>query len=240
MSNSNSLEFEVWGKNALFTDALTKGTERMSLQIPTYQSLVGIIESVYWKPTIIFVVDELRVMNEIRIESKGIRPIKMDGSPDLAFYSYLQNPRFQVRAHIEWNMQRPDLEQDRNMKKHVAIFNRALARGGRRDVYLGTRECQAYVKPIKFGEGEGFYDHRDDATRYMGTMVHGFDYPNQTGRKEFAVRLWNPVMVNGVVKFPRPEEVKDVQLIRKVDQLPQPSVVDQNVDALYNALLGGD
>lgn len=139
----------------------------MSLQIPTYQALVGITESIYWKPTIVFVIDELRVINEIRIEFKRHLPIKLNGSPDLAFYSYLQEPRYQVRAHIEWNMQRPDLAQDRNMKKHVAVFGRALARGGRRDIFLGTRECQAYVRPVKFGEGEGFYDHRKDTQRYM-------------------------------------------------------------------------
>lgn len=54
------------------------------------------------------------------------------------------------------------------------------------------------------------------------------------------MRLWNPVMVNGIVAFPRPEDVKDVQVIRQVDQLPEPEAVTQPVNALYHALLGGD
>ncbi|WP_125705657.1 type I-C CRISPR-associated protein Cas5c [Lacticaseibacillus daqingensis] len=240
MSSENVLTFQVWGPNALFTSALTKGTERMSLPIPTYQSLIGIVESVYWKPTIVYVIDEVRVMREIRIESKGIRPIQLDGSPDLAYYSYLKDPCYQVRAHIEWNMQRHDLRQDRNMKKHIAVFNRALARGGRRDIYLGTRECAAYVRPIHFGEHEGFYDHREESIRYFGTMVHGFNYPSETGHNEFSVRLWNPSMVNGIIKFPRPEAVEDVQLIRLVDPPMQPRPIEQPVDTLFHELLGGD
>lgn len=29
---------------------------------------------------------------------------------------------------------------------------------GRRDVFLGTRECQAFVEPCEFGKGDGAYD----------------------------------------------------------------------------------
>ncbi len=31
-----------------------------------------------------------------------------------------------------------------------------IEKGGRQDIFLGTRECQGYVKPCKFGEGIGF------------------------------------------------------------------------------------
>ena len=51
----NSVEFVVYGPYALFTDPLTRmGGEKLSYQLPTYQSLKGIIESVYWKPTIVY------------------------------------------------------------------------------------------------------------------------------------------------------------------------------------------
>lgn len=73
----NAIEFEVYGKYALFTDPLTKlGGEKLSYQIPTYQALKGIVESIYWKPTLLMVIDEIRVMNPIQMESKGIRPIE--------------------------------------------------------------------------------------------------------------------------------------------------------------------
>ena len=59
-------------------------------------------------------------------------------------------------AHFEWNDNRPELKQDRNENKHHNIAKRMIIRGGRRDVFLGTRECQGYVSPCEFGEGEGF------------------------------------------------------------------------------------
>lgn len=97
----NSIEFEVYGKYALFTDPLTKmGGEKLSYQIPTYQALKGIVESIYWKPTILMIIDDLRVMNPIKMESKGVRPIEYGGGNTLANYTYLRDVRYQVRAHV--------------------------------------------------------------------------------------------------------------------------------------------
>ncbi len=76
----NEIQFEVFGDYALFTDPLTKiGGEKLSYSVPTYQALKGIVESIYWKPTLIIVVDELRVMKPIKMESKGVRPIEYRG-----------------------------------------------------------------------------------------------------------------------------------------------------------------
>ena len=73
MSNDNRLSFLVYGRYALFTDAVTRaGGGKFSYQIPTYQAIKGITESVYWKPTLIWYVDRLRVMNPIQTESKGV------------------------------------------------------------------------------------------------------------------------------------------------------------------------
>lgn len=152
----NQIEYEVTGAYALFTDPLTKiGGEKFSYQIPTYQALKGITESIYWKPTLIWYIDEVRVMNPIQTESKGIKPIEYSGGNTLAYYTYLRNVRYQVRAHFEFNPHRSDLEQDRNEHKHHNIAKRAVAAGGRRDIFLGTRECQGYVEACEFGSGKG-------------------------------------------------------------------------------------
>ena len=59
----NTIEFRVWGRYALFTDPLTKvGGEKCSYHIPTYEALKGIAKSIYWKPTFIWHIDEVRVM----------------------------------------------------------------------------------------------------------------------------------------------------------------------------------
>lgn len=230
----NEVQFEVYGDYALFTDPLTKiGGEKLSYSVPTYQALKGILESIYWKPTIMYIIDEVRVMNPIQMESKGVRPLKYNtGENDLANYTYLRNVRYQVRAHFIFNPHRPDLAHDRNEGKHYSILQRSLKAGGRRDIYLGTRECQGYVEPCEFGSGEGYYDD-DDRVHYLGTMVHGFNYPDETGEDELSVRLWSVEMVRGYIKFPRPEECKIVRPIRKMQAKRFHEGNVQSVDQLY-------
>lgn len=215
----NSVEFCVYGSYALFTDPLTRiGGEKLTYQVPTYQAIKGIVESLYWKPTLMYYVDEIRVLNPIRMESKGVRPIDYGGGNTLANYTYLRDVRYQVRAHFEFNLHRTDLEYDRNENKHHNILLRSLKAGGRRDVFLGTRECQAYVEPCEFGEGEGYYDGYGDI--HLGTMVHGINYPDETGRDRLEVRLWQPVMKNGYIQFDRPEECTRVRDIAEMKPKP--------------------
>ena len=95
---------------------------------------------------------------------------------DLSIYTYLVNVEYQIRAHFEWNELRVDLEEDRNETKHYLIAKRMLERGGRRDIFLGTRECQGYIEPCVFGEGESAYDH--SLPMPLGVMVHGITYPD--------------------------------------------------------------
>ncbi len=220
MDNPNIIEYRVFGRYALFTDPLSKtGGEKCSYQIPTYQALKGITESIYWKPTITWVIDECRIIKPILTESKGIRPIKYSGGNDLSFYTYLQDVEYRVKAHFEWNENRLDLAHDRNEHKHYDIARRMLERGGRRDIFLGVRECQGYVEPCPLNEGEGAYDK---TSLSFGIMVHGITYPDEAVREEekgkMTVRLWNAQMVNGVIRFPRPEECGIRRILRDEKQ----------------------
>ncbi|WP_031424593.1 type I-C CRISPR-associated protein Cas5c [Exiguobacterium sp. NG55] len=230
----NSIEFKVYGNYALFTDPLTKlGGEKMSYQIPTYQAIKGIVESIYWKPTIVMVVDAIRIMNPIKMESKGMRPIEYGGGNSLAHYTYLKDVCYHVKAHFEFNEHRPDLAFDRNEGKHYAILKRSLEAGGRRDIFLGARECQAYVEPIHFDEGDSFYDGAD---LHFGTMVHGFNYPDETGVDELAVRLWKPEMKNGVITFLRPEDCSQIQSIKKMKPKEFSKMNIEDVELTYESL----
>ena len=220
MDKPNTIEYSVFGRYALFTDPLSKtGGEKCSYQIPTYQALKGITESIYWKPTITWVIDKCRIINLIQTESKGIRPIKYGGGNDLSYYTYLRNVEYRVKAHFEWNENRKDLSHDRNENKHYDIARRMLERGGRRDIFLGARECQGYVEPCSFDEGEGAYDK---AELSFGIMVHGITYPDEAVRDEekgkMTVRLWNARMKDGVLHFPRPEECEIRRILREAKQ----------------------
>ena len=215
----NSVEFCVRGKNALFSDVLTRaGGEKFSYPIPTYEALKGVLHSIYWKPTITWFVDAVRIMNPIINVRKGVRPIKMDGGNDLAYYNYLEDVCYQVRAHFEWNENRPELEQDRNEHKHHNIARRMIERGGRRDIYLGTRECQAYVEPCVFGEGEGAYDN---VNMPFSLMYEAIIYPDEAEKDDdrgyMTVCLWQPEMKNGVIEFIRPSDSPYKRHIREME-----------------------
>lgn len=232
----NQIEFEVTGDYALFTDPLMKlGGEKMTTQIPTYQALKGIVESIYWKPSIVWIIDEVRVMNPIRMESKGVRPINLSGGNTLANYTYLRDVKYQVRAHFIMNKQRMDLQADFNENKHHNIAKRCVNAGGRRDIFLGTRECQAYVEPCEFGSDVGVYDAIDEM--HFGIMVHGINYPDETGRNMLETRLWYPVMRHGVIEFCAPEACP---LVRSLHQMEAKSFVlgesMQSVDELAKEL----
>ena len=240
MKKENVVEFTVHGRYALFTDPLTKiGGERASYLVPTYQALKGIMESIYWKPTLIWVIEQVRVMNQIQTESKGVKPVKYgERGNDLSIYTYLRNVEYQVRARFVWNMNRPDLAQDRNENKHFFTARRMIERGGRRDIFLGTRECQGYVEPCRFGEGRGFYDGSGELT--FGLMFHGFDYPSETGRKELYARFWIPRMQHGIITFIPPEDCPVRRFVREMDYEKIDAVPLESDDSLRDVSATGD
>jgi CRISPR-associated protein Cas5d len=226
MKKQNVVTFKVWGKYALFTDPLTKiGGEKYSYQIPTYEGLKGVLSSVYWKPTIVWFIDKVRVMKPIRTQTRSAKPVKYGGTGhDLSIYTYLADVEYQVQARFDWNYHREDMAHDRNDNKHYFVAKRMIERGGRRDVFLGARECQAYVEPCEFGEGDSFYDHYGELS--FGVMFHGFNYPDELGKDELHARFWHPKMVNGVVAFIHPDECDPnlVKFVREMKPTPPDSI----------------
>jgi CRISPR-associated protein Cas5d len=219
MSFRNTVEFEVSGAYALFSDPIMRvGGEKTSLHAPTYEALKGILSSVYWKPVMTWVIDAVRIMNPIQTEVKGIRPINLSGGNDLSFYTYLKDCRYQVRAHFVWNENRPELAEDRNEHKHHNVARRMIERGGRRDVFLGTRECQGYVSPCVFGEGIGHYDETPELA--LGLSYHGITYADEAYSEEtkgkMTVRFWNPVMRKGMIEFLPPEKCEITRAVREM------------------------
>lgn len=224
----NRIDFKVTGRFALFTDPLTKiGGEKCSYHIPTYEALKGVAKSAYWKPTFVWVIDKVRIMRRIRTQSKSMKPLVFSGGNSLAIYTYLADVEYQVQAHFEWNIHRDDLADDRDTDKHWHVARRMVEKGGRQDIFLGTRECQGYVEPCTFGDGKGEYDSCGELA--YGLMFHGFDYPDETGpdkdgKNKLHSRFWRPVMQDGVVTFPKPDECTVRKIVRNMVPNPPSSV----------------
>lgn len=221
---------------ACFSDPISKvGGERLCYPVPTYDALKGVVQAVYWKPTLVCYIDRVRILAPIKMETKGMLYPRYDEGlhGDRAYATYLKDVNYNIDAHFEWDMTRPDLARDRIPEKHLSMMERAIERGGRRAPFLGKRDagCYAEVSRIKdIMEGEGCYDYIPEVN--FGTMVHGISYADknyepvtslndvkQPAGKQF-VRLWDVVMRNGIIEFPRPNEMKqffvrDVQLNQK-------------------------
>ncbi len=122
-------------------------------------------------------------------------------------YTYLHDVAYAVRGHFVWNENHPELEQDRNEDKHFQILKRMIVRGGRRDIFLGTRECQAYVEPCRFDQEQSFYA---DGEISFGMMYHSIIYADEAicdeDKGKLTVCFHMPVMKNGVISFAPPEK----------------------------------
>lgn len=208
----NTVTFTVRGNYAIFTDPLTKlGGQKMTYHVPTYEALKGILKNIYWKPSIIWIIDSVRIMNPIKTESKGVRPIHFfDGGNDLAFNTYLKDVEYQVTAHFIFNQNQTELVGDWKEAKHFEIANRYIELGGRKNIFLGCSECGADVFPCRFGEGKGFYD--DVPMMSFGYMVHGLTYPDEAypalvpmTKGNLCRRIAPIVMKHGIINFPAPE-----------------------------------
>lgn len=209
----NTIELEIYGSHAMFTDPEQKQQGRLcSLPVPTYEAVKGILCSIYWKPTFIWIPDELRVMNRISREKYPVK-LRQRSGIFITEKERLINVRYQIRAHFIWNENRPELAGDRDETKHFRIALRSLSKGGRRSVYLGTADCCGYVRSAHFGSGKGFYDGCD---RDFGEMYHGISYPDECSsdeaRQGIFLRKWSCVMENGIIRYSPPEDCRSESL----------------------------
>ena len=208
---SKPFYYRIKGEYALFTDPVTKGGgEKFTYQIPTYQALKGITEAIYWKPTLIHYISSVKVVNKITTETKGIRTLLKKGGNDLNYYTYLKDVEYLVKVYFEWNLKYDNLKEDRQEIKHQQILLRSLEKGGRRDIFLGTRECLGYVEKITAKEYENAKSYYDGENLNFGIMFHSFIYPNETQENidKLQSTFTQIQMENGEIKFIRPEECK--------------------------------
>ncbi|MCH7728651.1 MAG: type I-C CRISPR-associated protein Cas5, partial [Planctomycetes bacterium] len=64
-TNNSPIRLKIWGEYACFTRAEMK-VERVSYDVITPSAARGILEAIYWKPQIRWVVERLHVLKPIR------------------------------------------------------------------------------------------------------------------------------------------------------------------------------
>src|SRR5574344_1480271 len=95
-------DYKIWfcvsGPFAQFTDPLFyNSSQKYTYPIPTYEAIRNIAKNIYWKPTIEWVIDKIRVVNQIKTETISQAPMKFLSSGRVpSTGTYLRDCRYYV------------------------------------------------------------------------------------------------------------------------------------------------
>lgn len=201
------LEIKVWGDYACWTRPDQK-VERMSYLVPTPSGMRGVIDAIFYKPEMNWVVREIQVLspiytfsilrNEVKsiVPGKATRPIFIEDDRTQRNTVGLRNVAYLVKAEARV---KPGV--DALPIKYVEQARRRVKRGQCAFVpCLGCREFSAF-----FGEPEP-EDHPIDVTMDLGRMLHSLEYATD-GSGRAKPRFFNARMERGVVRIPTLEEL---------------------------------
>ena len=103
------INIKVWGSYACFTRPEMK-VERVSYDVITPSAARGILEAIYWKPGIKWIIDKIQVLNEIKFENIRRNEVGNKISESSIKKAMLQNvPIYQISNDKSQRQQRATL-----------------------------------------------------------------------------------------------------------------------------------
>jgi len=215
------IRLKVWGDYACFTRPEMK-VERVSYDVMTPSAARGILEAIYWKPAIRWVINRIHVLNPIRfvnirrneVASKislgKVKTAMEDGKSPLEIFvddirqrqqraaMILRDVAYIIEAHFEYTG-----DEDNNDGKHLDEFNRRARKGKCfNQPYFGCREFPAHFRLLE--QDEPLPASHLKGTQDLGYMLHDIDFADKMQPHFFRVQ-----MTDGVIDIPpfKPEEV---------------------------------
>ncbi len=208
------ITIRVQGDYALFTRPEMK-VERVSYDVITPSAARGVIEAVYWKPAIKWVIDKIHVLSEIQFTNIRRNEVSVKASVDNALQvmkgadkplyiaatetrqqraaMVLKDVDYIIEAHFE-KVEKEWGERDTE-EGHYNIVLRRLRNGQRFHApCLGTREFSAKVTLIE--------DKRDipksplRGRRDLGYMLYDLDFSNP---RDIQPMFYHPIMQDGMI-----------------------------------------
>lgn len=203
----------VRGDYALFTRPEMK-VERVSYEVITPSAARGIIEAIYWKPSIRWMIDRIHVLNEIeytsirrnevseKIPEKTAISIMREGKKSFFVATndarqqrssiVLKNVDYVIEAHFEILTEKAgpsDTEE-----KHYNMALRRLRKGQYfSPPCLGTREFGARVDLI---EDEPIPESKLSGVRDLGWMLYDLNFSNL---QDIRPKFFRAEIQNGVI-----------------------------------------
>jgi CRISPR-associated protein Cas5d len=227
----SSIKLHIWGDYACFTRPEMKA-ERVSYDVITPSAARGILEAIYWKPQIRWVVDKIHVLNPIRFTNIRRNEVgKKMPSPDKKVMSgekqpsviliederqqraslILTNVAYIIEARIDLLDRRfekngPEMAPNEAAGKHLEMFNRRARKGQYfHHPCLGTREFPASFTLIE-SDSDIPTPHPDlSGEKELGFMLHDIEF-NQDPRtkkvKSTTPRFFRAEMKDGIITVP--------------------------------------
>ncbi len=209
---SYGVALKIWGDYACFTRPEMK-VERVSYDVITPSAARGILEAIYWKPAIRWVIDRIHVLKPIRFENirrnelghklpagtvkKAMKngrtrvQIIIEDDRQQRAAMVLRDVAYVIKAHFEFNS-----PEDNNPGKHLDIFRRRAEKGQCfHRPYLGCREFPAHFALVEENE---IPDSPLQGTQDLGYMLHDLDFAN-----DMTPRFFRAQMKDGVIEVPR-------------------------------------
>jgi len=200
---SYGIKLRVWGDYALFTRPEMK-VERVSYDVMTPSASRGILEAIYWKPAIRWVIDRIHVLKPVRFENirrnevanrVSVNKKDMEGNRPICRYieddrqqrasMVLRDVEYVIEAHFEFTS-----KDDNNDGKHMDIFRRRVKRGQCfHRPYFGCREF-----PVNFEWCDDIPESSLDGEHDLGFMLHDIDFAN-----DMTPRFFRAIMHNGII-----------------------------------------
>lgn len=214
------VKVEVWGDYALFTRPEMK-VERVSYDVITPSAARGIIESIYWRPTIRWVIDKIHVCNPIeftnvrrnevksKILASNVRSVMggvhkelyINTSADIQQRAslLLKNVRYVLEVHFELTEKAGESD---TVEKHYNIILRRLRKGQCfQPPCFGCREFPANFRLYEEDQVQTAYS----GTKDLGFMLYDMDYSDSDDIKPMFFRA---VMVDGTI------DLADCEVVR--------------------------
>jgi len=207
------VKVKVWGEWACFTRPEMK-VERVSYDVMTPSAARAVIEAIYWKPAIRWIIDRIHVL--MPVQFTNIRRNEIDGKLPLSAinkakqngYSAVQiliedkrqqraamvlrNVSYVIEAHFE-----PVSGDGENEGKHLDQFNRRLEKGRCfYQPYLGTREFSANFAPVVEIPQSLIKGEQD-----LGWMLYDMDF---TDKNNIQPMFFKARMKDGIIEIPHP------------------------------------
>lgn len=196
------IAIRVRGNYALFTRPEMK-VERVSYEVITPSAARGIIEAVYWKPAIRWIIDRIHVLNEIEFTNIRRNEVseKMSAiKPYLAANEVrqqraamvLKNVDYVIEAHFEMVPEKTG--PDDTKEKHYNMILRRLRKGQYfSSPCLGTREFDAQLELVEAGQIPA---SKLTGIKDLGWMLYDLDFSNPD---DIVPKFFKAEMRDGVI-----------------------------------------